>query len=79
MSNIQKPAAAVNCLLEGYISEDEMAKARGIALRTMRAERQRGDGPPWIKITRQVFYPIEGFHAWLKAIEQRPARVRKAA
>jgi hypothetical protein len=79
MSNIQEPAASVNCLLEGYVSEEEMAEARGIVIRTLRAERQRGDGPPWVKITKQVFYPVEGFRAWLKLIEQRPVRARKAA
>jgi hypothetical protein len=79
MANIQKPAASANCLLEGYISEHEVAEARGIHIRTLRVERQRGDGPPWIKITRHVFYPVEGFRAWLKLIEQRPARARKAA
>jgi hypothetical protein len=57
MSNIQEPAASANCLLAGYVSEGKMAEARDIAIRTLRAERQRGDGPPWIKITRQ----------WLKA------------
>jgi hypothetical protein len=61
------------------LAEEEMAEARGIAIRTLRAERQRGDGPPWVKITKQVFYPVEGFRAWLKAIEQRPVRARKAA
>ena len=79
MANIQEPAASANCLLEGYVSEREMAEARDIALRTLRAERQRGDGPPWVKITKQVFYPVEGFRAWLKLIEQRPVRARKAA
>ena len=79
MSNIQEPAASANCLLDGYVSESEMAEARGIALRTLRAERQRGDGPPWVKITKQIFYPVEGFRVWLKLIEQRPARARKAA
>jgi hypothetical protein len=56
-----------------------MAETRGIVIRTLRAERQRGDGPPWVKITKQIFYPVEGFRAWLKLIEQRPARARKAA
>jgi hypothetical protein len=79
MSNIQKPSAAANCLLEGYISESEMAEARDIAIRTLRAERQRGDGPPWVKITKQIFYPVEDFRAWLKSIEHRPVRARKAA
>ena len=79
MANIQEPAASANFLLDGYVSESEMAEARGIVIRTLRAERQRGDGPPWVKITKQVFYPVEGFRAWLKLIEQRPARARKAA
>jgi hypothetical protein len=79
MTNIQESAASSNCLLEGYVSEGKMAEARDIAIRTLRAERQRGDGPPWVKITKQVFYPVEGFRAWLKAIEQRPVRARKAA
>jgi hypothetical protein len=79
MSNIQEQNASSNCLLEGYVSESEMAEARGIVIRTLRAERQRGDGPPWVKITKQVFYPVEGFRAWLRTIEQRPARARKAA
>jgi len=79
MSNIQEPAASANCLLEGYVSEGEMAEARSITIRTLRAERQRGDGPPWVKASKQIFYPIEGFRAWLKSIEQRPARARKVA
>lgn len=79
MTNIKKPAESADGLLEGYVSEHEMAEERCIALRTLRAERQRGDGPTWVKITKQIFYPIEGFRAWLKAIEQRPARARMVA
>ena len=45
-------------LLDGYTPEDQMAKARGVATRTLRAERQRGDGPPWVKMGKQILYPI---------------------
>ena len=41
----QEPAPAKR-LLEGYVSEREMASERGITLRTLRLERQGGDGPP---------------------------------
>jgi hypothetical protein len=79
MSNIQEHAASANCLLEGYVPEREVAEARGVALRTLRGERQRGEGPPWLKMNRAVFYPKTGFREWLKAIEQRPVRARKGA
>ena len=58
--------------------EREVAEARCIALRTLRAERQRGDGPPWIKISRSIYYPEAGFREWLKSIERRSVR-RKVA
>lgn len=79
MTEIQEFAEPINRLLAGYVSEDEMAAARGVGKRALRAERQRGDGPPWVKISRAVFYPEAGFREWLKSIEQRPARARKAA
>jgi hypothetical protein len=66
-------------LLDGYTPEDQMAKARGVTTRTLRAERQRGDGPPWVKMGKQVLYPNEGFRNWLKANERRPVRAGRAA
>jgi hypothetical protein len=66
-------------LLDGYTPEDQMAKARGLAVRTLRAERHRGDGPPWVKMNRQVLYPNQGFRDWLKANERRPVRTGRAA
>ena len=35
--------------LDGYLTDDTMAKLRGVTERTLRAERQRGDGPPYVK------------------------------
>jgi hypothetical protein len=79
MSNAEANETPAKNLLAGYISEDEMAQARGVGVRALRAERQRSDGPPWVKLSRSVWYPEAGFRDWLKSIEQRPVRARKAA
>jgi hypothetical protein len=63
-------------LREGYLKEAEMAEEREKSPRTLRAERQRGGGPPWVRDGRDVLYPIEGYRTWLKANERRPVRDR---
>jgi len=59
------------------LPERDVAAARGIGLRTLRNERQRGDGPPFVKTSKQIWYPESGFREWLKAIERHPVRARK--
>jgi hypothetical protein len=66
-------------LLGGYLNEDEEASALGVVTRTLRSWRQRGEGPPYVKVGRQVFYPIDGGTAWLKANVQAPVRTGKKA
>jgi len=61
-------------ILAGYAPEDEIAEARGVGKRTLRAERQRGDGPPYVKMGKLTLYPIEGFRDWLKSNERHPVR-----
>jgi hypothetical protein len=60
--------------LAGYLSEDRIAEKRRVSKRTLRSERQRGAGPPFVKLGKQVFYPLDGFRGWLKAIERQPVR-----
>lgn len=60
--------------LEGYVLDDEMAKLRGVTQRTLRAERQRGDGPPYVKDGWRIYYNVNGFREWLKARERQPVR-----
>jgi hypothetical protein len=45
--------------LADYLPDAEMARLRGVTSRTQRAERQRGDGPPWVKDGRRVLYPVK--------------------
>lgn len=70
-SNIM--AAATNPL-DDYLPDSEMAKRRGVTVRTQRAERQRGDGPPWVRDGQKIYYPIVGYRDWLKARERQPVR-----
>lgn len=79
MSDIESPNASATCLLAGYVPEQDVAATLGRGLRALRAMRQRGEGPPWVKVSKRVYYPEAGFREWLKSIEQRPVRARKAA
>jgi hypothetical protein len=60
--------------LAGYATEDEMAIIRKKTKRTLRAERQRGDGPPYVKDGKRTYYSVAGFRDYLKAKERQPVR-----
>ena len=51
--------------LEGYISEPDYARRRGVTLRTCQRDRQLRKAPPYIKLGRQVFYRIDAVRDWL--------------
>jgi hypothetical protein len=70
------PTSAVG-LLDGYIEDSRVAKERDLSQRAQRAERQRGEGPPYVKIGKKIYYPVDGFRAWLKSIERMPVRARR--
>jgi hypothetical protein len=57
-----------------YLTDAEMAKLRGVTPRTQRAERQRGEGPPWVRDGRQVLYPVQGYREHLASNVRRPVR-----
>jgi hypothetical protein len=71
MSDVSEASSA---LLDGYLSEDEAAAQRRKSKRTLRYERQRGAGPPFIKDGKQVLYSVASFRAWLKGMERQPVR-----
>ena len=60
--------------LAGYLSEDWIAEKRRVSKRTLRSERQRGDGPPCVKLGKRTYYPLDGFRGWLKSREHQPVR-----
>jgi len=63
-----------NPALEGYLSEHEMARIRGVKERTLRAERARGEGPPYIVLNRRVLYPEPDWRDYLRLQVRKPVR-----
>jgi hypothetical protein len=57
-------------LLDGYISDEELRRelggARPLIDRTTRKWRQSGEGPPFVKIGHDFYYPLDEFRKWLK-------------
>jgi hypothetical protein len=66
-------------ILEGYLSEADLAKQLNKTERTLQIWRQRREGPAWTKIGKSVFYGIDAVRSWLKSQEQQPIRQRKRA
>lgn len=64
---------------EDYLDEDAIAEWRKCSKRHLRAERQAGQGPPFLKIDRRVLYPLADFRAWLVTITRQPARAKRRA
>lgn len=52
-------------LLDGYISEQEYARQRGVSLRTCQRDRALRKAPPHCILGKQVFYRIAAVRAWL--------------
>jgi predicted metal-dependent hydrolase len=69
-------------LFEGYISEQEYARQRGVSLRTCQRDRALRKSPPHCVLGKQVYYRISAVRAWLLQQERSftpkpgPARVR---
>jgi hypothetical protein len=61
-------------LLAGYFPEETLCRELNESPRTARLRRQRGEGPPYVRIGRKILYPIEGFRLWLKRREIDPSR-----
>lgn len=51
--------------LEGYLSEAEYARRRGVSLRTCQRDRQLRQGPPYVQFGRRIYYRVEAVRDWL--------------
>jgi hypothetical protein len=75
--------SACTDFLEGFISEPEYARRRGVTLRTCQRDRQLRKAPPYIQFGRRIFYRVDAVRAWLvknERLEDRsptPARIRR--
>ena len=57
-------------VLDGYISEAELARQLHRSVRTMQRLAARRLGPPRTKIGRLIFYNVEHVRDWLSQQEQ---------
>ena len=75
-----KSESASTDFLEGYISEPEYARRRGVTLRTCQRDRQLRKAPPYIKFGRQIFYRIDAVREWImkneRVADQTPQALR---
>jgi hypothetical protein len=62
-----------------YPSEADTADELGVTIRTLRKWRQRGVGPAWAKVGRQIIYGDESRMTWLKGQEKQPVRQQDQA
>jgi hypothetical protein len=58
----------------GFTDERQTAKEFGQRLCTLRAWRQRGKGPPWVKVGHQILYPDAERLEWLRKQVVKPVR-----
>jgi len=72
MADLSASALAPS-VLEGFISESDLARQLNRSVRTLQRLAARQSGPPRIKIGRLVFYRIESVRAWLAQQEKKPA------
>jgi hypothetical protein len=61
-------------LFDGHWTAAEFGAQRNKSERTLRLERQRGVGPPYVCDGRKIYYPIDTARAWLREQLRHPAR-----
>jgi hypothetical protein len=66
-------------VLEGYITETDLARQLKRSVRTLQRLAARQSGPPRIKIGRLIFYNIAHVREWLSQQEQLQEQPRKPA
>lgn len=58
----------------GLLEEAEVAALLNMTLPSLRNQRARNQGPPYIRISRKVFYPLDKLRAHLAAATVTPRR-----
>lgn len=58
----------------GLIAESDVAALRDMTVASLRNERAKGKGPPYQRIGRKVFYPLDKLRAHLAAATITPNR-----
>lgn len=65
--------------IQDLIPEADYAAARGVSVRTVQRERAQRIGPPFIKLSRMIYYRPAAIEEWLLAQEQAQPRANRGA
>jgi hypothetical protein len=69
-------------LLQGYISEQEYARQRGVSVRTCQRDRALRKSPPYSALGKQILYRVSAVREWLvrneRSSETQPRSYRKS-
>jgi hypothetical protein len=76
MAGNYREADTLQDVRAGYLTEEQLGEKRNKSPRTLRLERQRGKGPPYVRDGRQVLYPISEYRAWLVSKMVQPVRAK---
>jgi hypothetical protein len=64
-------------VLEDWLDEEATAKEIGVSVRTLRAWRRKGEGPPYAYFGRAIKYNKSALAEHFKSIQILPVRTRK--
>jgi hypothetical protein len=65
-------------ILDGFLPEEDFAKANGICRRTSARYRKQPDGLPYTEFGGRIFIDVPGARAWLERRVRRPNPTRGA-
>jgi len=64
------PRLKATTVLDGYMTEEELAAEIGRGVRTLARWRSLGEGPPAVRLGRQLLYRRASVATWLASLEQ---------
>ena len=50
-----------------YLPASAVARMTGLTVAWLERSRWEGAGPPYVKVSRKVLYPVDELHAWLRS------------
>lgn len=66
-------------LLEGLLSEEEVAERLGTGPQWLAGQRRAGKGPKYMKIGNRVMYDVNDVNDWLQAQRRNPGPTKRGA
>lgn len=66
-------------LLEGLMSEEEVAEGLGMSRQWLSTQRRKGVGPPFLSFGSRIMYDVNDVNNWLAEQRRKPGPSRRGA